>query len=217
MELGAQSTDDEVLKISGRGHTFTDIQIASREILANNFRLGLQMMIGLPCDTFEKSIQTAKDIILLNAHETRIYPTLVIAETKLEMLYLNGDYKPLSLEEAVKISKELLLLFEENNVKILRMGLHPSEELVNNTGFIAGPFHRSFKELVLTELWKDLLKNINKNDLKDDLTVYVPVNQINYAIGYNGTNKDFLLKIFKKVNFKIDEKLTKREYYVEYH
>ncbi len=59
IELGAQSMDDEVLRTSGRGHTSMDIEIASRMILDAGFSLGLQMMIGLPGDTEEKSITTA--------------------------------------------------------------------------------------------------------------------------------------------------------------
>jgi len=38
------------------------------------FNLGLQMMIGLPLDTHQKAIETAKEIIRLGADNTRIYP-----------------------------------------------------------------------------------------------------------------------------------------------
>jgi histone acetyltransferase (RNA polymerase elongator complex component) len=216
IELGAQSMNDEVLIQSERGHTAGDIEKASKEILSAGFRLGLQMMIGLPCDTFEKSMQTARKIISLKANETRIYPTLVIAETKLEKLYQQGIYKPLSLDEAVFLSKELFKEFENHEVKIIRMGLHPSEELVNNTGFIAGPFHQSFKELVLTELWKEKLDNIENKEGNKNVVIYVPISQINYAVGHNGKNKSSLLHKFKNVVFKTDAKLTKREYYIEY-
>jgi histone acetyltransferase (RNA polymerase elongator complex component) len=78
IELGAQSMDDEVLKRSGRGHTAADTVNASAMILKAGFSLGLQMMIGLPGDTPERSVATAKKIAALGATETRIYPVIVI-------------------------------------------------------------------------------------------------------------------------------------------
>ena len=158
IELGAQSMDEEVLKQSKRGHTATDTKNASRLILEKGFTLGLQMMIGLPGDTLEKAIYTAKKIIELGASNTRIYPCLVIKGTQLEGQYNKGNYKPLSLEDAVLWSKELLKIFEEGGVDVIKLGLHPSEGLLSGEELVAGPFHPSFRELVLTEIWGELLE-----------------------------------------------------------
>ena len=65
VELGAQSMCDEVLALSGRGHTSADVEYASRLIKASGFRLILQMMTGLPGDSPERSIRTAEKIIAL--------------------------------------------------------------------------------------------------------------------------------------------------------
>ena len=127
IELGVQSTDDEVLKQTQRGYDSRCVETASELIHSFGFELGLQMMIGLPGDTKEKSVQTARKIIELGASQTRIYPTLVIENTELAAQYLKGEYPPLSLNEAVDIAKEILLLFEQSNVNILRVGLHPTE------------------------------------------------------------------------------------------
>jgi histone acetyltransferase (RNA polymerase elongator complex component) len=64
IELGAQSLDDEVLSFVERGHNAKDVENASKMINSYGFNLGLQMMIGLPLDTIEKSKQTAKKIIV---------------------------------------------------------------------------------------------------------------------------------------------------------
>jgi histone acetyltransferase (RNA polymerase elongator complex component) len=48
IELGAQSTDNDVLKHCKRGHSFEDIAEASQIIISEGITLGLQMMIGLP-------------------------------------------------------------------------------------------------------------------------------------------------------------------------
>ena len=90
IELGSQSLDNEVLKASFRGHTAEQTEKAAELILSKNLKLGLQMMIGLPGDTLEKSIFTAKKIIELGAHSTRIYPTVVIRGTALHQWYEQG-------------------------------------------------------------------------------------------------------------------------------
>ena len=173
IELGAQSMDDEVLQLSGRGHNSEGIFLASKMIKESGFSLGLQMMLGLPGDTLEKSIMTAKNIVALKADNTRIYPTLVIKDTELEILYKEKKYNPLSLEQAVEWAKEVYKIFEEANVTVLRMGLHPSEGLISGESLIAGPFHVSFGELVMTALWKDVLMELRYKEMKDEITIYV--------------------------------------------
>ncbi|MCD4745035.1 MAG: radical SAM protein [Bacteroidales bacterium] len=215
IELGAQSFDEEVLKLSKRGHTTDDTVNASQMILNNGFSLGLQMMIGLPGDTLKRAIYTATKIAELGADNTRIYPCLVIKGTKLEKLYLNNEYKPLSIEEAVSRSKEILKIFEQNGVNVIRMGLHPSEGILNRTELVAGPFHNSFRELVLTEIWNDMLKPLFKFQKVRKCTIFVPSNQLNYAIGYKSKNKKMLYQYFEKVNFKKDSSLKGREFYVD--
>ncbi|HLN53543.1 MAG TPA: radical SAM protein [Lentimicrobium sp.] len=154
IELGAQSLDDEVLKSAGRGHTVRDVEHASQLIRKHGFSLGLQMMTGLPCDTPEKSILTAKKIIELGADNTRIYPTIVVKGTKLAELWQSGLYEPQSLDEAVALTASLLEIFKNAGVKVIRAGLHPSEELLNGGEMLAGPFHPNFRQLAETEVWR---------------------------------------------------------------
>ena len=152
IELGAQSTNDEVLRKSGRGHDRNAIQNAAEKINAYGFQLGLQMMLGLPGDTLETSLQTARDIIAFGAKTTRIYPTLVVADTPLAKLYEQGKYTPLSLEQAVEWTSRIYTLFVENNVTVLKVGLHPNKDFTSNKYLLAGPFHQSFKEVVLSNI-----------------------------------------------------------------
>lgn len=205
IELGAQSTNDKVLLKSGRGHKFDAIEKAAQLIRNRNMELGLQMMLGLPYDTLELSIQTAKDIVRLKADTTRIYPTVVVKDTALERMYKKGDYQVLSLEEAVKWSKEVLKIFNEAGVKVLRVGLHPSDELEFGKSLVAGPIHPSFKEMVLTDLWFDLLSN--KNIHKGKSMISVAKNQLNYAIGYQAKNRSFLHANGYDVKFIADNSL----------
>lgn len=188
IELGAQSLNEEVLAFAKRGHTVKDVENASRLIKDYGFSLGLQMMIGLPLDSVERSKVTAKKILELGAESTRIYPTLVINNTDLADLYRAGQYKALSLEEAIEWTAEIYKIFSQTDITILRVGLHPSEALIKGEQLLAGPFHVSFKELVLTKLWQEKLEKIPDN------TKIISVNprEINYAIGYNGVNRKIL-------------------------
>ncbi|GAX59562.1 histone acetyltransferase [Candidatus Scalindua japonica] len=192
IELGIQSTNREVLQRSGRGHTVDHIKDASYLISKYGFELGLQMMIGLPGDNYERSIQTASDIVSLGAVNTRIYPAIVIKGTTLEKFYHEGEYTPLTLKQAVEWTKDIVQIFETGNIAIIRMGLHPSEELITGKSLIAGPFHASFKEMVMTQIWKEILDTeLNKFNTRK-VKITVSNKQIHYAIGYRQANRELL-------------------------
>jgi histone acetyltransferase (RNA polymerase elongator complex component) len=211
IELGAQSMDDEVLKASLRGHTSVQTEQAARLILSSGFKLGLQMMIGLPGDALEKSMTTARKIISLGAHSTRIYPSVVIRDTALHSWYEKGRYKPLSLDEAVRWTAQILPLFEQSGVKVLRVGLHPSEGISSGDDLIAGPFHPNFRELVLTEIWHGLLEPLKMHSNRGKLEITVPKQEVNYAVGYQAKNRNELLNFYDSVDFVGDGSILKRE------
>jgi histone acetyltransferase (RNA polymerase elongator complex component) len=216
IELGAQSMDDEVLRSSGRGHTRRDTEAASRMILEAGFSLGLQMMIGLPGDTEEKSIATALKIVELGATETRIYPVIVIKGTPLEKLFHKGKYVPLPLDEAIQMTKKVVSVFEDSGVKILRIGLHPSEGLLNKNDYVAGPFHVSFRELVMTSVWTDRFRELMKKEPNDFIQISVNPTDINAAIGYYAKNRKFLEQHFKTVKFVADAEIKERTFHADY-
>ena len=212
IELGAQSTNDEILKLCKRGHTYNDIVEASQIILSEGITLGLQMMIGLPSSSEENDLQTAKDIVNLGARETRIYPCIVVKDTELETMCRSGEYKALSIEEAVKRSSKLYTYFIENQVKVLRIGLHTSDEL-DSTAYVAGPYHKNFAEMVFSHIWKEkLTQTLAQTQTQTDIIINVPESQINHAIGWKGENKKLLSEQFGNVTFKAkDERLKTKD------
>lgn len=217
IELGAQSFDDEVLLKIKRGHTSKTIIKSSEMIVNEGFKLGLQMMLGLPGATKNSEIETANKICSLGAVNTRIYPTLAIEGTELYSMLKNGKYTPLSIEEAIERSKEPYKFFEGKGLEIIRVGLHPSEFLLESDNCYVGPFHVSFRELVLTSLWSDQFSMFSFDNKSANIELFVPEKEINYAIGYNSSNKIVLEKKFKKVNFKTDKNLINRNFYVNYY
>ncbi|MED4726733.1 radical SAM protein [Aneurinibacillus migulanus] len=161
VELGCQSLDDEVLNLSKRGHTAAQVEQAVQVIRQYpSVQLGLQILPGLPGDTLEKSVRTAEAIVELAPDFTRIYPALVIAGTELEWLYATHQYKPLSIEEAVRWTAEIWLPLLKAGIPVIRMGLHASDDLRGEGTVLAGPFHPSFRQLVEEELFRRLLKRM---------------------------------------------------------
>ncbi len=216
VELGAQSMVDEVLLKSKRGHTVEDTIAAAGLIKNAGIRLGLQMMIGLPGDKPVHDLHSAHEFVKLEAEDIRIYPTLVIRGTALEKLYKEGKYIPLEMKEAVHRSAEVFKVFETAGLRVIRMGLHPSEGLLSGEDLVTGPFHEAFRELVMTEIWSEHLAPLMKNSDYDTVEVFVSPAQFNFAIGYEAKNKKSLLKFYTTVVFRQDENLKAREYYADY-
>lgn len=215
IELGAQSMDEGVLLKSGRGHTAQDVIDSSGLIQQAGFNLGLQIMIGLPGDTQEKSLETAQQIVSLKPKDVRIYPTLVIKGTELAALFKEGKYEPLNIKTAVLWTKDIYQLFENARLNIIRVGLHPSEELANENSLLAGPYHPSFRELILTELWKDRFLSKLDFNISKSLMLYVAPPELNHAIGYSSSNVRFLETKFESVKIKIDLKLINYSFYAD--
>lgn len=211
IELGVQSMDDSVLKSSNRGHTRKDVINAVKLIKEYPFTLGLQMMTGLPGDTDEKSLYTADEIIKLKPDIVRIYPTLTIKDTFLEKMYLTGKYKPQSVDEAVNLAKQLLLKFEKNNITVIRVGLQSTDDISENGSVVAGPVHSSFRELVESSIYYDIICGKLKDGCKR-ADVYVNPREVSKAVGNKRCNI-IKLKQEKNIDVKIctDENLEKRE------
>lgn len=210
IELGAQSTNDEVLQKSGRGHTFAHIKNAAQLIRDYGFQLGLQMMIGLPGDTAEIAVQTAQTICDLGAYSTRIYPTLVVEHTPLAELYKKGLYTPLSLTDALEWTAPVYQLLENAEVQILRVGLHPSSDL-DDGALLAGPYHHSFKELLLSYIWRGMFER-EITGYSENLHIEVAPSQLNFAIGHGASNRKFLQNFAKNVTFAGNSLLLRYEY-----
>jgi histone acetyltransferase (RNA polymerase elongator complex component) len=157
VELGVQSMADDVLQLSGRGHGSTEVRKAVSCLQDAGFVVGLQLMPGLPGDTPEKALESLHAILELKPDFLRIYPTLVIAGTRLEMLYENGSYQPMTLAGAVDLCKVMLHAAAVAEVPVIRMGLQPTAELQDAGAIVAGPFHPAFRQLVEGELCFDLL------------------------------------------------------------
>ena len=194
IELGVQSANDYILKRANRGHAFEDVKKASKMIRWNGFKLGHQMMVGLPESTRIDEINTAKALIKLKPKMVRIYPVLVVKNTKLEEEYKQGKYEPLPLVQAVEVCKELVRMFADKKIEVIRVGLQNTDEIAEpenkESEVVAGPYHPAFRQLVESAMWYDaIVGKIKKLNVKVK-EVEVTVNPIdsNNVIGHKKEN-----------------------------
>ncbi|MGN1310620.1 MAG: elongator complex protein 3 [Clostridia bacterium] len=215
IELGVQSTNDYILKQSKRGHTFEDVKKASKLIRRYGFTLGHQMMIGLPESTRLDELNTAKDLAKLKPKIVRLYPVLVIKNTELEKSYIDGEYEPLTVTQAVETCKELYYFFEKKKIKVIRIGLQNTDLISNpeniESEVVAGPYHEAFGQLVEDSIWYDnilnKIKKFNTKVIEAEIEVN-PVN-VNNVIGHKKENLkklketyDLELKVKQNPNIK---------------
>ena len=194
IELGVQSSNNYILERCKRGHTFEDVKKASKLIRKYRFKLGHQMMVGLPESTEKDDIKTAEDIIKLKPKLVRIYPVLVIKGTGLEREYRNKEFTPLTVGQAVERSKEILRLFAKKNIQVIRIGLQNTETIADpknkDSEVVAGPYHPAFGQLVEDSIWYDKIvyeiKKINAKVIR--VEIEANSQNINNIIGHKKKN-----------------------------
>lgn len=196
IELGIQSTDSRVLELSNRPCSMRVMEDAVSLIKQNGFRLGLQLMPGLPGDndaTFQKSVD---DVIRWQPDCVRLYPTLVVRHTKLYRMYQEGKFIPWTLERTLKNLATSALKFADKKIPIIRMGLHPDPSLQEN--FVDGPYHPSLRYLVDCRLGREQMENriAGLNKIPDRIKFRVPKNSLSIYIGPQRENIAVLTKRF---------------------
>lgn len=191
IELGIQSISEKVLASSGRGHTAFHSKNACLLIKKYGFRLGGQMMVGLPLSTPADEIATAQAICDWGADETRIYPTVVFEDTPLYRMTLKGEYTPLTIDDAVTRCADCMEIFLANGVKILRVGLHASESLVSAP---FGATHPAMGELTESEIYRRKICALIGEKRGKKLSVYVSSSACSKAAGQHRRNTEFFKK-----------------------
>ena len=207
VELGCQSMVDEVLAKNLRGHTSEDVEKAVSVLRSFGFEVGLQMMTGLWGSDYEKDILTAQKIISLKPDTVRIYPTIVLENTLLEKKYHEGEYKVMSLEETVNLCAELLLMFEENDIAVIRTGLHSGGNV--EEGYVAGAYHPAFRELCESEIYMKKITSEIENISPCEIELFIPQGALSQCIGQKKKNKLYLEEKGYKVKFIEDKELKK--------
>lgn len=187
IELGAQSMCDDVLNLNMRGHTSDDVRNSSVIIKEFGFELGLQMMVGLYGSTYEKDMYTAEEIIKLAPDTVRIYPTVILAGTELAERYKSGVYKTMDFEKAVELCSELLELFQNNNIQVIKLGLHASEDVERHLH--GGLYHPAFKELCEGMIFRKKIEDLIENRTSAEISV--SSKSVSKAVGQKKCNINY--------------------------
>lgn len=203
VEIGVQSMDDKVLKLSGRSYGKEEVIKAARAIKKSHLKLSCHQMIGLPGATLRHEVSTAKQIIKLKPDFVRIHPTLVLKGTKLDKMYQKKEYKPLSIEHAVRKTERVLSIYKENNVKVIRVGLHPSEILLDS--IVAGPWHPSFRELVEGRFLYNKVSKLLDKDHKGAIKISISPQDETYLRGEKNKNYNNLVYNHKLKELQIEK------------
>lgn len=207
IELGAQSMDDNVLAANQRGHTAEDVCIASALIKEYGFELGLQMMTGLYRSSPEKDIETAEKIAEIKPDNVRIYPVVILGGTRLAELYQSGEYKPYAFETAAEICADMLEMFEQNGIRVIKLGLHASETVEGD--MLGGFYHPAFREICEGILFRREIEK--QTEAGGSYIVYVAPNAVSKAAGQKKCNIEYFSQKGISIKIKQDKGLKNRE------
>ncbi|MBO5476440.1 MAG: TIGR01212 family radical SAM protein [Clostridia bacterium] len=98
VELGLQTSNDETGILLNRGYTSSDFTNAVKLLNKYNIDVITHVMIGLPNETQKDLENTVNFVNSHNIQGLKIHSTYVISNTKLEDMYKNNTYSPISLE-----------------------------------------------------------------------------------------------------------------------
>ena len=205
IELGAQSMDDEVLRLSGRGHRSEDTVQAARLVQEKGFELILQLMVGLPGDSREKSLRSARAVAALGPQGVRLYPVCVLRGTPLFAMMERGEYTPLTLEEGVEWSADALEVFQEKEIPVIRLGLNPSRELEEQVA--AGVYHPALGQLVQSRILRRQCEEVLRNAPPGPVTLYYKKGQRSTLQGQKNENLRYFKEHYPDKIIKLAERL----------
>lgn len=197
VELGVQSLDDGILHKSGRGHTSADTVMATALLRGHGFSIGFQLMPGLPGDTFDLFRETIARTVELKPDVVRLYPALVIKDTPLEQLFRSGQYRPLTLDDAVSWCKEAVSTFRKSDITVIRIGLQSADSLESPGAVVAGPYHPAFRQLVDSALFLDAMQQELEKTGQAGMAVFrIHPGDLSTALGQNRCNVPILQQRF---------------------
>lgn len=221
IELGVQSFDDEVLRLSGRGHDSNAVYRAAELIKSRGLTLGIQLMIGLPGDSLESCIFSAEETVKIAPSIARLYPTVIIKDTKLYEQYLSGDYIPLSENEAVYRTGRMYRILDSAGIRIIRVGLKSSDIITDKDAACGGTFHPAFRQLVEGDLARqDLEAQLAALSLNDNCRTkadfFANSKSFSNMIGHQGRNKKYFLEKYPHLNilYKVNNQLQDNQFQI---
>lgn len=151
VEIGLQSMHDETLKYIKRGHDLINFEKCIKELKRRKIRVVVHIINGLPNETKEMMIETAKYLNALGIDGIKIHMLHVIKNTELAYIYEKEHFHILSKEEYVDIVINQLEYLNENIVINRITGDPVKEDLIE-------PMWLLKKFCVLNDIDKEMKK-----------------------------------------------------------
>ena len=222
IELGVQSFDDEVLRKSNRGHSSASVYKAVALVKEYGFEFGIQLMIGLPGDSLDTCIYSAKEAVKLKPSLTRLYPTIVIDDTELLEMYRRGEYQPLSREEAISRTTAMYKILDDAGITIMRIGLKSTDIIGEGGAINGGTYHPAFRQLVESRIARDKIEpqldRIANECIgaRTKVDIFSSPEWFSNAIGNNSENRKYFEEKYPElsIKFRVDEHLESAEFTV---
>lgn len=101
IEYGIQSVHDKTLKLINRGHDFKCFQRACHLSKERNLKVCAHVILGLPNETHEDMMQTAKTLAKMEIDGIKIHMLAVMEGTKIHKMYENGEINLMSEEDYI--------------------------------------------------------------------------------------------------------------------
>lgn len=136
VEYGLQSVHDETLAYIKRGHTYEDFLRAVSLTRKYRIKICAHVIIGLPNETEEMVLDTAKAVSDLKIDGIKIHPLHIIKGTPLETLFQQGGYEPLGLSRYLELLSKFLTLMRPDTV-VQRVSAYCPPELLIAPGWIS--------------------------------------------------------------------------------
>ncbi len=204
IELGIQSLSDRVLRASGRGHSAQDSLRACKLVKDAGFSLVGQMMCALPSSSGEDEVMTARTLCTVGIDAARIYPTVVLPNTPLAEMARRGAYLPLTQKETIARSADVLTVFLDAGVPVIRLGLCSTDEVRGSTD----GFHDAIGELAYNEIYRRRtesdLRTLNLTDGEKTVTVAVAPGHTSFMVGHQKCNRNYFKRVFD-INLRVIE------------
>lgn len=108
IELGLQSAHNETLKVCNRGHSFEEFTVMVERLSRMRIETVAHVMLGLPGETSEMMIATARRLAQLPCSGVKIHQLMIIEGTEFEEMYRKNGIRLFSIEEYAEVLSEFL-------------------------------------------------------------------------------------------------------------
>lgn len=205
VELGVQSLDDRILMLVGRKYQKKDVFVAVKLLQKMGFTCGLQLMAGLPFESFMTFKQTVDTVCTLKPAFVRIYPLVIFKKTPLHAYYGIGLFTTLPYDELIKRIAYAVWMFERYNIDIIRVGLSAFTDK-NNISFEYND--QDFRGHAKTFLWRALInQNLTNVKKRTDITIYCSKGDYNHIVGVKKLNLAYFKNTGTDLTVKIGENI----------